>query len=169
MHVENHSCLQCSSHLTVFSVEKNNDQLNRERVTKFREQNKNNDQLNHKRVTTSKFRERNLKLHENKNTVPEISVASEFPPFPATTDLIDLIVLKACKKMHPKSIEEAGCAVCGELKPLQKTSRLKSVKNFLGILEAPGVTRIERRADTKIKEYTGPVLDYACSQICDTC
>jgi hypothetical protein len=71
--------------------------------------------------------------------------------------------------MCPKAIEEAGCAVCGELKPLQKMSRLKSVKNFLGILEAPGVTRIERRKDTNIKEYTGPVLDYACSQICDTC
>ena len=110
-----------------------------------------------------------MKLREKENTVPDISVASEFPPFPATTDLTDLILLKACKKMHPKAVEEAGCAVCGELKPLQKMSRLKSVKNFLGILEAPGVTKIERRSNTQIKEYTGPVLDYACSQICDTC
>ena len=147
MHVENHSCLQCSSHSTVFSIEKNNDQLNRKRVTKFRE--------------------RKLKLQENEISA---SVASEFPPFPATTDLTDLILSKACKKMHPKAIEEAGCAVCGELKPLQKMSRLKSVKNFLGILEAPGVTRIERRRNTQIvKEYTGPVLDYACSHICEPC
>ena len=147
IHVENHSCLQCSSHLTVFSIEKNNDQLNRERVTKCRE--------------------RKLKLQENEIST---SVASDFPPFPATTDLTDLILSKACKKMHPKAIEEAGCAVCGELKPLQKMSRLKSVKNFLRILEAPGVTRIERRTNARIiKEYTGPVLDYACSHICDSC
>ena len=151
MHVENHLCLQCSSHLTVFSVEKNNDQLNCKRV--------------------SECRERKLKLREKKNIVPEVtvSVASEFPPLPATANLTDLILSKACKKMDPKAIEEAGCAVCGELKPLQKMSRLKSVKNYLGVLEAPGVTRIERRTDTQIKEYTGPVLDYACSHICDTC
>ena len=72
--------------------------------------------------------------------------------------------------MYLKAIEEAGCAVCGELKPLQKMSHLKSIKNYLGILEAPAVTRIERRTtDAQIKEYTGPVLDYMCSQICDTC
>ena len=35
IHVENHSCLQCSSRLTVFSVEKNNDQLNHKHVSKF--------------------------------------------------------------------------------------------------------------------------------------
>ena len=77
MHVENHSCLQCSSHSTVFSIEKNNDQLNR------------------KCVTNLKFRERKLKLQENEISA---SVASEFPAFPATTDLTDLILSKACKK-----------------------------------------------------------------------
>ena len=61
MHVENHSCLQCSSHSTVFSIEKNNDQLNR------------------KRVTNLNFRERKLKLQENEISA---SVASEFPRLP---------------------------------------------------------------------------------------
>jgi len=41
-------------------------------------------------------------------------------------------------------IEEAGCAVCGELKPLSVMSRLKSVKNLLHILVNPGVTCKER-------------------------
>ena len=104
----------------------------------------------------------------NKNsTVPEVS---EFPQESADTDLTQAILLKVCKKMYPEAIEEAGCAVCGELKPLQKMSRLKSVKNFLRILETPGVTRIERRTNAQIlKEYTGPVLDYTCSHICDSC
>ena len=125
MHVENHSCLRCSSHLSVFSVQM--------------------------------------------SKIPAKLTVSEFPPESADTDLTWAILSKACKRMCPSAIEEAGCAVCGELKPLQKMSRLKSVKNFLKILEAPGVTRIERRTDTPIKEYTGPVLDYGCSQICDTC
>ena len=36
MHVENHSCLQCSACFTVFSVDKNNDQLNCKHVSKCR-------------------------------------------------------------------------------------------------------------------------------------
>ena len=85
-------------------------------------------------------------MRENENTV--IAVL-ESPPHPATTDLTDLILSKACQKMYLKAIEEAGCAVCVELKHLQKMSCLKSVKNFLEILEAPGVTIIERKMDTK--------------------
>jgi len=72
--------------------------------------------------------------------------------------------------MQPTSFEEVSCAVCGELRRRDKTSHLKSVKNFLGILEAPGVTRIERASDaTPIKEFKGPVLDYSCSVICNSC
>ena len=37
IHVENHSCMQCSSCSTVFSVDKNNDQLNCKRVLECRE------------------------------------------------------------------------------------------------------------------------------------
>jgi len=60
--------------------------------------------------------------------------------------------------------------VCGELKPIREMSRLKSVKNLLGVLNAPGVTRIERsRADMPIRDYSGPALDYACSHICNGC
>ena len=138
MHAKDHSCLQCSSHLTVFSVET-------------------------KKMPVIEF---DTKPTGNENSVPEVS---KFPPEPADTELTRAILSKVCKKMYPKAIEEAGCAVCGELKPLQKMSRLKSVKNYLKILEATGVTRIERRTDARIKEYTGPVLDYACSHICDSC
>jgi hypothetical protein len=47
---------------------------------------------------------------------------------------------------------------------------LKSVKGMLGILETPGVTRIERRCATEsIREFQGPVLDYRCDKICGEC
>jgi len=56
--------------------------------------------------------------------------------------------------MHPLNFEEVGCAVCGELVCWDKTSRLKSVKNMLNILEAPGMTRTERLTNSMpIKDY----------------
>ena len=82
----------------------------------------------------------------------------------------NILSRNACKRMDPANLEEIGCAVCGELQPRNKTSRLKSVKNLLSILEAPGMTQIERSTDnTPIKEFKGPVLDYSCSVICDSC
>jgi hypothetical protein len=72
--------------------------------------------------------------------------------------------------MDPVNFEEVGCAVCGELRRRDKTSRLKSVKKSLSILEVAGVTRIERATNSMpIKEFKGPVLDYSCSLICDGC
>ena len=63
-----------------------------------------------------------------------------------------------------------SCAVCGELKPVGMLSRLKGIKNFLSILEAQGVTRMERKSmASPVKEYPGPVLDHSCSQVCDSC
>jgi hypothetical protein len=53
-----------------------------------------------------------------------------------------------CKDSTPNKFEESGCAVCGELVPLQELSRLKSIKGTLNILEAPGVTRVQRKKDT---------------------
>jgi len=81
------------------------------------------------------------KMPVNENNVPEESTVSDFPPEPADADPTRAIVLKAYKKIYHKAIEEAGCAVCGELKPLQKMSRLKSVNFFLGILEVLGRLR----------------------------
>ena len=60
--------------------------------------------------------------------------------------------------------------MCGELVPISQLSRLKAIKNMLGILSAPGVTRIEcKPASQKISEFQGPVLDYWCDKVCDNC
>ena len=68
------------------------------------------------------------------------------------------------------NLAEAGCAVCGELKPVGTLSRLKGIKNLLGVIEAQGVTCMERKlAASPVKEYPGPVLDHLCSQVCDSC
>ena len=100
----------------------------------------------------------------------QMNTMVEFPPSPVDGELSHKIISSACKKMSRSSIEELGCAVCGELKPLNKISELKSVKNLLHVLVSPGVTRKDRK-DTKspIQEYSGPALDYRCNKICDDC
>ncbi len=45
-----------------------------------------------------------------------MSAIHDFPPEPAGSDLIHTILSNACYKMLPINIQEAGCAVCGELK-----------------------------------------------------
>jgi hypothetical protein len=72
--------------------------------------------------------------------------------------------------MKAQDISEAGCAVCGELKPLCGMSRLKAVKKQLHVLAASGISQVERkRSSCPLREYKGPILDYNCSLICDLC
>ena len=118
-------------------------------------------------IRTTTYRERKAR---SDLTACDDSKSTEFPPSPCSIKLEHAIIKDACKRMDPVNFEEVGCAVCGELRQRAKTSRLKSVKNFLSVLEAPGVTRIERATNvTPVKEFRGPVLDYSCSAICDDC
>ena len=99
---------------------------------------------------------------------PQINV--EFPPAPLDKCLSDIIIEQACNRMKVQNIGETGCAVCGELKPLQNMTRLKAVKQQLRILASSGVTRIERKNNhDSLREYKGPVLDYNCTMICNLC
>jgi hypothetical protein len=94
----------------------------------------------------------------------------EFPPAPLDENLSNVIIEQACNRMEAQNINEAGCAVCGELKPLHNMSRLKAVKQQLHILAASGVTRLERKESSiPLREYKGPILDYKCTMICNSC
>ena len=150
--VEQHECVSCPPYLTIFSV--------------------GNDSATKHAIRSRKYR-KNLKDKSTSATSEpqtERSIHVEFPPPPSSIELEHTIIKDVCKRMDPVNFEEVGCAVCGKLHPRVKTSRLKAVKNFLGILEAPGITRIERKTDAaSIKEFKGPVLDYSCSAICDGC
>ena len=162
MCIENHSCFRCHSYFTIFSVEIPAKQLTAKHVAKFKE-NKKSLQLDKK----------SLRLKGTLPVAPKAPpsvVVYKFPPDPADSNLIHTILTKICDKMQPKKLEEAGCAVCGELKPMQELSRLKGIKNLLSVLEAPGITRTERKkSESPIKEYGGPVLDYSCSRVCEGC
>ena len=72
--------------------------------------------------------------------------------------------------MDKSNIEEAGCAVCGEITPVRNLSQVKNIKKLLHILTTPGVTRKERKnQNDPLQEYSGPILDYTCNQVCDHC
>ena len=139
---EGHDCLQCTTHVSVFSKEASKAEVSNARLRKHRQM---------------------------KQQIPAPS-AEDFPPSPLSSALRDTIITSACKKMSPDKFEEGGCAVCGELKPSHELSRLKSIKNQLQVLCAAGVTRVERKKNADpIREFTGPVLDYNCNRVCDSC
>ena len=147
--VAEYSCSECPGYVMVFSVVEDAAIKSVERTVRYRAKT-------------------NLKSNQQLEMKPEVN--ARFPPEPASKDFELCIIRNACKRMDPNHFEEVGCAVCGELKPRSDSSRLKSVKNILGILEAPGVTRVERKTDKcPIKEYRGPVLDYSCGSVCNGC
>ena len=161
--IENHSCLICSSSFSIFRIDKSFNQLASFRLKKMRVMNKNKNKKNQSKTSTKTSKQLNNQKNTDNNSF-------SFPPSVPDKNLYHQIISGAVKKMDPKNIEEAGCAVCGLLKPFCELSRLKNVKNLLHILQQKGVTRVERKTeDQKVHEYSGPVLDYSCSKICNNC
>ena len=153
--VAGHTCLACNTHNSIFLVEHNEAYASMKQSKSHREK---------KSKTTSEPQV------PNKQGDPLEKVKIDFPPIPVDSELGHKIIASACKKMSRPYIEESGCAVCGELKPVNTMSKLKSVKNLLHILVSPGITRKERKDTTSpIQEFSGPVLDYKCNKICDQC
>ncbi|KAF8237905.1 hypothetical protein L208DRAFT_1244812, partial [Tricholoma matsutake] len=75
-----------------------------------------------------------------------------------------------CMESVPERLEEAGCAVCGQLTPVSQLTRLKAVINQLHVLEASGTTRVEQRnISDPVHKFQGPVLDYKCNCLCYSC
>jgi hypothetical protein len=93
-----------------------------------------------------------------------------FPPPPPSLSLRDAIIRDWCKDIDTTKLEESGCAVCGLISPSGTLSPLKSIKNMLGPVSVDGVSRVPRTSTSSpIKSFPGPVLDYACKNVCLTC
>ena len=153
---DNHSCLACSQYSSVFVAYKYTDQHHVDHVHPKGKKSKKCANPSSKYVRTKSGNSNNL--------------ATEFPPSIADNDLLHTIASRVCKKMDKSNIEEAGCAVCGEITPVRNLSRVKNIKKLLHILTTPGVTHKERKnQNDPLQEYSGPVLDYTCNQVCDHC
>ena len=121
-------------------------------------------------VVSSAKKERHIIPCIGCSTKPIVLPASGFPYPQLTKELGETIIQEWCKETKLSSLEELGCAVCGELVPISQLSHLKAIKKMLGILEAPNATQIEcKSASHKISGFKSPVLDYWCDKVCDNC
>ena len=93
-----------------------------------------------------------------------------FPPSPPSNRLMHKIISGFCNDTHPSKIEEAGCAICGQLVILSNLIKLKDVKCSLDPLVRVGVTRLPRKsADDPIEEIQGPIINKNCKHACQEC
>jgi hypothetical protein len=148
--LEEHRCTVCPSFVSLFVLAKSNQQASK-------------DKLFHQSVPVDNLM-MNILAESNP---PKMSC---FPPDPASDDLTSQIMTDWCAATTPQELEEAGCAVCGLLTLKTKLSPLRHVRNMLGILDSPGLTRTERLdIQEKVSEIQGPVIDKTCSCICNSC
>ena len=102
---------------------------------------------------------------------PELShsLLDEFPPPPINQIQSHQIIQSACTSMDKRFIEEAGCAVCGQLTRLTDLSQLSAMKNHLHVLTVPGITKQERKTVTDKVQDLAIVIDNSCDQVCLSC
>ena len=153
-----HVCEKCPTYITIF-----------ETLISKKEQKK----LQRKKAKKKRYESVDLPHNVNKNveTLPncEDDLGLVFPPLPSDRADSHKIITAACKRFQPELFEEDGCAVCGQLVPLSSLTKLSAMKNYLHILEAPGITRQERHISSdKLCEYPY-AIDHSCQNICNLC
>ncbi|THU92678.1 hypothetical protein K435DRAFT_628866, partial [Dendrothele bispora CBS 962.96] len=93
-----------------------------------------------------------------------------FPPPQPDDELVNKIITDWTNDFVSSEIDEVGCAVCGQLKNQADMNELRTIKNYLHILDQSGVTRKERISDSEATtEKAGPVLAENCHHVCSTC
>ncbi|KAH7905174.1 hypothetical protein BJ138DRAFT_969569, partial [Hygrophoropsis aurantiaca] len=106
---------------------------------------------------------------EHKHNEPKLHKPN-FPPKPLSIDVIENITRNYCKDLQPSHIQEAGCAVCGELQLIKDLTSPTDIDCDLSILCVEGVTRAERLvSDDPIISKPCPILDPACKHMCSKC
>ncbi|KAF6763376.1 hypothetical protein DFP72DRAFT_780758, partial [Ephemerocybe angulata] len=93
-----------------------------------------------------------------------------FPPRPLSAQTTVSILSDFCDALSLDSIEEYGCAVCGQLTRLLDLVPLAEVNCSLTPLVENGLVRIERRTNhNPIRFADGPVVDPSCNSACTSC
>ena len=97
-----------------------------------------------------------------------------FPPTPPSSKLRDKIIHCFCADTNAESLEEQGCAVCGQLILGSSVATFlnKLSPQLLSCLESEGtdVTRLERFHNTEtVRHLSGPVLASNSQAVCNLC
>lgn len=169
-----HSCTACKTYMVVFMkyikpAEKERIRYNAltdiGKTNAFRTKCQYQKQESVRHLRTAQQREKRRKLKITHKT-------HDFPPPPPSQGLQEQIIREWCMEITADNIEEAGCAVCGQLVTKTRLKSLPKSKGYLDVLQKPGMglTRRERHSnDSPIEEINGPVFDTTCSHVCDDC
>lgn len=118
-----HHCVTCNNAITIFSVVQS--KRFRDRVRKQKPTPRPDSLLpfqtqKHKVVCPTEVEQPvNLSITSSTSTMPT------FPPSPPHNELICDIARNFCFNSSPDKMEEAGCAICGQLTPSSKLTKLK--------------------------------------------
>ncbi len=154
-----HTCETCPEFYTVFSAVCTAVLPSREAIR----------EKMHSHVPVSKVKPDSHML-EPKIGLSDTDTPHTFPPDPPNPDFARDIIRQCSDRFHPENVEEAGCAVCGQLVKKKTLVWLKSMKNHFGVLTVPDITRVEWKSDgEKICGYHGPVLDHTAEGVCQEC
>ncbi|TFK62063.1 hypothetical protein BDN72DRAFT_746894, partial [Pluteus cervinus] len=93
-----------------------------------------------------------------------------YPPEPLSQSVVDGVIKRFCEDVSPTRVEEAGCAVCGELHLISEMQLRKHFQNHFNHLAVPGISRKERLTEEDpIQELEGAIIDNDCDYVCSTC
>jgi hypothetical protein len=165
-----HSCASCETHLSVFSlhVVKSNAEMCKKWYAGLDDLGKKKKlEQQHKTKTSDSQKQKNAKQKRQKRLG-----SHKFPPLPPSEILQETIARGWSEDTSPDVFMEGGCAVCGQLTPVNQLSQLSESGCDLNILvsEGMGLTRLERlSAKDPIQEIKGPILDQTCTNICVSC
>lgn len=144
--IREHNCNDsgCISYYSVFELKKSKPKTNASRIATLRE-------------TDSNYKVRDQERCRGLN----------FPPTPPSKKLITQIIQDFCAQCDADTIEEVGCAVCGQLK---KRKKIEDLKVEFDVLENDQVTRkLCTAMSDPILFFKGPVLDDTCHHVCSAC
>ncbi|TFK66986.1 hypothetical protein BDN72DRAFT_771328, partial [Pluteus cervinus] len=100
---------------------------------------------------------------------PPIAVTVDYPPEPVKQSFFDSIIEDYCNATKSEVLEEGGCTVCGQLKPLSCMTSKKQLSGLFGVLQVEGVAKIERETSSEPEWNNEPVVDLACDKVCEEC
>jgi hypothetical protein len=160
----NNSCGSCETHLSVFSlhVVKSNSEICKKWYANLDDLGKKNKLDRQQNMKTSDGWKQKKAKHMRERREALRLDSHEFPPLPPSEILQETIARGWSEDTSPDVFMEGGCAVCGQLAPVNQLSRLSESGCDLNILvqEGIGLTRLERfSVGDPIQEVKGPILE----------
>jgi hypothetical protein len=120
-----------------------------------------------KRRQTHAFKQK--RSAENKKAyIRTKEINDMFSPTAPDKSLLHKIINAFCKDTHPSKFQEAGCAVCGLLTPLNNLLAMNTVTCSLNLLKT-GLACHECNTEGDKQSFTDPVINPECQSMCKSC